>query len=188
MPRYRSTRPFASLRNLEMYHVFTCAGYTQAELAERLGISQRRVSAIACQVRNWVERKLDGIEYHEHPNLRFHYAVLHEHERIRQLFCPFLRSVRGLLRRAFAPNHDDAAMQGPASADEMRQDKDLLDKALGVLNALAALEVMISRGPFAQTLGTAASAATVDRGSCPEPCSEAATVHQSDLKPGNKTF
>jgi hypothetical protein len=197
MPRYRPTRPFASLRNLHIYHDLTCAGQTQTALASKLGISQRRVSAIARQVRTWVERRLAGSDYDCHPGLRFHYAVLQEHRRLRLVFGPFLRSACNGARDVLESNRDisDTAKRGEAGVRQVRQHPGMqvrqhggmqvrkhggtIEKGLDVLNSLAALQIMIARGPFAEELRQCPMSSAVN---------DAATANQSVLKPAVKVF
>jgi hypothetical protein len=171
MPRYRPTRPFASLRNLQIYHDLTCAGHSQTKLSALLGMSQRRVSAIARHVRTWVERRLWGDKRFDHPGLRFHYALVQEHARLRQIYTPYLRSLFKCSNDFLESNRDFPRMAelDKAAARELRQYKGLFTKGMDILRSLAELDAMIRRGPFAESFAQQPASNEVDRTSKEEP-------------------
>ena len=150
MSRCRPTRPFASLRNLRIYHELTCEGSTQTALAGRLGVSQRRISSIARQVRTWVDARLPADYECEDPAVRFHCTLVLEHARLRQVFVPFLNSLfqcaEGFLE---SRRRDDRPAE---DARELRQYERLYFKGIDILRSLAELEEIIRRGPLGEEL------------------------------------
>ena len=162
MSRYRPTRPFASLRNLRIYHDLTCTGCTQTALAGQLGISQRRISSIARQVRTWVDARLPKGDDWEPPAIRFHRALALEHARLRRIFEPFLNSLFRCAQHFLKSRRIDDRPSQPEDARELRQYERLYSKGLDILRSLAELKEMIRRGPFAEEFERRRAAPHVD--------------------------
>jgi len=151
MPRHNLLR-FPSYKNLQIYHRFAYERRTQTALAKELGLSQRRVSQIAQQVKSLVDLQVPPRHYLGQDGLRFHLAIAHERLRLKESYEPLVAMFTGpdgdpcYLRRYITvvngqPLHTVEVSEKP--------DLRLLNQATSVVGRLAQLEAIAKVGPFA---------------------------------------
>ncbi len=152
MPRIRHTIRFPSYRNLQIYHALAFERRTQTALAQQLGVSQRRVSQIAQQVRAWVDASIRPRECHGNDGLRFHLAIARERIRLHDAYEPLAAMFTGpdgwprYLRRRVAVINGE-----PLNTVEISENPDfrLLNQTIDVVGRQAELEAIANKGPFA---------------------------------------
>jgi hypothetical protein len=151
MPR-RNPLSFPSYQNLCIYHELAYLRRTQTAVAPRVGLSQRRVSEVAKQVRAWVDLLVKPRHYIAQPGMRFHLAIAQERIRLKDAYEPLIAMFTGddgeprYLRRYVAVVDGEALNTIEISE---KPDFRLLNQALKVQTRLAELEAIANRGPFA---------------------------------------
>jgi len=151
MPRRTSIR-FPSFRNLQIYHELAYEKKTQTALAEKLGLTQCRISQIARKVRAWVDQTLPPRHFKGHDGQRFHLAIARERVRLHDAYEPLIGMFTGpdgfprYLRRQITVV-DGQPMHSVEVSD--KPDYRLLNQTVNVLGRLAELEQIASLGPFA---------------------------------------
>ncbi len=170
MPRLRRIRRVPSFRNLQVYHQVAYEGRTQTAVAAKLGLSQRRVSSIALQVRRWVDGLIRPSEFLGKPGMRFHLALFKERLRLHEAYNPLLQMFVGDDEQPRFLKRRVTVVEGqPLLTVEITEQHDhrLLNQAVDVQGRLAELEAVANLGPFAD-LAAQARQTIVRRWLCPK--------------------
>jgi hypothetical protein len=152
MVRRPSLRRFPSYRNLLIYHELACQRRTQTAVADQFGVSQRRVSAIAEKVRDWVDGVVPPRQFRGEVGNRFHLAVARERIRLQSAYDPLLTMFTGDDGQPRYVRQYVAVVGGEAlNTVEVSEKTDfrLLNQAVDVLGRLAELEAIAFLGPYA---------------------------------------